>query len=465
MSAESVSSILAAMWSGAGGQPEALDRITLTGAEPALPSSFRVGALAQATIAASGLAAAEIWRQRTGREQEVSVDMRHAAVLFRSERYAHIDGNPPGPTWDRIAGVYSTGDGRKVRLHTNFPHHRDGILKLLDCEYDREAVAAALQKWTGAEFETRAAEAGLVATLMRTPEEWAAHPQGQAIARLPLVDIQKIGEAPPLSLSADPQQPLSGVRVADLTRVIAGPVAGRTLAAHGADVMRITSPKLPGLPNLDFDTGRGKLSASLDLNDADDRARFSALIKDANVLIDGYRPGAIGGKGFSAETCAELRPGIVVVDLSAYGHEGPWATRRGFDSLVQNGTGINYAEAEAMGVAPPKELPAQALDHGAGYLLATGAMLALARQAQEGGSWRVRVSLAGVGHHLTSLGRLPQGFDAPDPTFDDIPDLVDDIEGPAGRHTFVRHAAILSETPAQWTRPPVPLGTSPAEWP
>ena len=181
----------------------------------------------------------------------------------------------PGPAWDKIAGVYATGDGRKVRLHTNFPHHRDGMLRLLDCAYEREAVQAALAKWEGEKLETAAAEAGLVATMMRRPAEWAAHPQGQAVAKLPLLEITKIGEAPARPLPGFPedeeQRPLAGIRVLDLTRVIAGPVCGRALAAHGADVMRITAPHLPGLPELDIDTGRGKLSASVDLRATDDR--------------------------------------------------------------------------------------------------------------------------------------------------------------------------------------------------
>ena len=265
------SQILADLWSVAAGDPAALDRVRLTGTEPVLPSSFRVGTAAQATIAATGLAATELWRQRSGRTQSVAVDMRHAAVEFRSERYMRIDGKPPGPVWDKIAGVYGTGDGRKVRLHTNFPHHRDGILKLLGCDYARETVQAALLKWEAEKFETAAAGAGMVATMMRSPAEWSAHPQGQAVARLPLLEITRIGDAPARALPRTAERPLSDIRVLDLTRVIAGPVCGRTLAAHGADVMRVTAPHLPGLPELDIDTGRGKLSAAIDLRATDDR--------------------------------------------------------------------------------------------------------------------------------------------------------------------------------------------------
>jgi crotonobetainyl-CoA:carnitine CoA-transferase CaiB-like acyl-CoA transferase len=459
------SRILADLWSAVAGDPAALDRVRLTGADPALPSSFRVGTAAQVAIAASGLAATELWRQRSGGMQTVAVDMRHAAIEFRSERYMRIDGKPPGPAWDKIAGIYDTGDGRKVRLHTNFPHHRDGILKLLGCDYAREAVQAALLKWEAETFETAAAGAGMVATMMRSPAEWSAHPQGQAVARRPLLEIARIGDAPARALPRTAERPLSDIRVLDLTRVIAGPVCGRALAAHGADVMRVTAPHLPGLPELDIDTGRGKLSAAIDLRATDDRDWLRGLAREAHVFVQGYRPGGLAAKGFSPEALAEMRPGIVVVSLSAYGHDGPWANRRGFDSLVQNASGINVAEAEAAGVPAPKELPAQALDHATGYLMAFGAIMALARKAQEGGSWHVRVSLAQTGHWLSQLGRLQSGFDCLDPKRADVGDLLDRAETPFGRLTFVKHAAILSETPAFWARPPVKLGTHAPVWP
>jgi len=457
--------ILRGLWSLAGGDPAALARVTLIGAEPALPSSFRVGAAAQATIAAAGLAAAEIHRQRTGRSQSVSVDMRHAAAEFRSERYWRLDGKPPGSPWDKIAGVYQTGDGRWVRLHTNFPHHRDGMLKLLGCAYDRAAVQAALMRRQGEAFETAAAEVGLVATMMRSPAEWAAHPQGQAIAGLPLLEITRTGEAPPRALPAGGPRPLSGMRILDLTRVIAGPVCGRTLAAHGADVMRITAPHLPGLPGLDIDMGRGKLSACLDLRASDDRGELASLMRESHVFVQGYRPGGLARFGFSPEACAEIKPGIVTVSLSAYGRAGPWSGRRGFDSLVQTASGINHAEAEAAGVEGPKELPAQALDHAAGYLMALGALTALARKAREGGSWHVSVSLAQTGHWLKGLGRLERGLERPDPKPADVADLLVEMDTPLGRLACVRHAALLSETPAMWERPPVALGTHAPVWP
>lgn len=454
---------LSALWTSLGLPPDALDDVRLTGADPVLPSSFAVGSAAQVTIAAAGLAAATLWRQRGGDRQTVSVDMRHAAIEFLSEHFAAIEGEAPEDPWDRIAGPYPCGDGRWVRLHTNFPHHRDGMLRLLGCEYDKAAVAAALRGWTAFDLEDKAAEAGLCATAMRSFAEWDAHPQGQAVAVQPLVRITRIGDAPPRSLpKAD--RPLGGVKVLDLTRVIAGPVCGRVLAAHGADVLSICSPNRPNLPRLVVDTGRGKLSAHLELRDPGDNARLKALLADADVFVQGYRPGGLAALGFGPDDAARIRPGIIYVSLSAYGSAGPWSGRRGFDSLTQTASGMNHAEAEAAGLDGPKALPCQALDHGSGYLLALGAMTALMRRMREGGSWHVEVSLARTGRWIRDLGRVDGGFDVPVPLAADVADLMETSESGWGRMNAVRHAAMLPATPARWIRPSVPLGGHAAAW-
>jgi crotonobetainyl-CoA:carnitine CoA-transferase CaiB-like acyl-CoA transferase len=238
--------ILSDVWSSLGGEAAALEALTLTGEEPQLPSSFRVAAAAQVSIAASALAAAEIWRMRSGEAQDVAVDMRHAAVECRSERYLRVDGEPPPPAWDAIAGVYKVRDGF-VRLHTNFPHHRDAVCRVLDCKAEREAVQAALMRWEGEAFETAAYAEGGVVALMRSQEAWSATPHARALAGLPLISISKIGEAAPKPWPKG-ERPLAGIRVLDLSRVIAGPVAARTLAAHGADVLLISGPELPAIP-------------------------------------------------------------------------------------------------------------------------------------------------------------------------------------------------------------------------
>jgi crotonobetainyl-CoA:carnitine CoA-transferase CaiB-like acyl-CoA transferase len=456
--------ILADLWTLAGGDPSALDAVTLTAEEPQLPSSFRLGAAAQASIAAAGLAAAQVWKLRSGQSQGVAVDMRHAVVECRSERYLRVDDKPPPPAWDAIAGVYKTGDQRFVRLHTNFPQHRDAVCRVLNCKPERDDVEAALMQWNGEAFETAAYAGGCVVALMRSHDEWSDLPHAKALAALPPISIEKIGEAAPKAWPAG-DRPLAGVRVLDLSRVIAGPVAGRTLAAHGADVLLISGPDLPAIPWLIIDTGRGKLTSFAELKGEQGRRVLRGLLAEADIFSQGYRPHALASLGFSPEDAARISPGIVYVSLSAYGHDGPWAERRGFDSLVQTATGFNHAEGQAAGVEGPKELPAQMLDHAAGYLMAFGAMMAKARQSREGGSWHVRVSLAQTGRWLWDLGRIADGFKTEDLKQEAASPFVEEVPSGFGPLRSVKHSAVLSKTPAFWARPAMPLGSHPPKWP
>jgi crotonobetainyl-CoA:carnitine CoA-transferase CaiB-like acyl-CoA transferase len=462
MAALDPANVLIELCRDAGLDDEALADVAWTGAEPALPSSFAVGTAAQASIGAAALAAAELWRLRSGRRQRVSVEMRNAAIEFRSERYLRVGGKEPNDHHDPIAGLYRCGDGRWARLHTNLPHHRDGLLQLLGCDHDKAAVQRALERWPAEALETAAAEAGLVVTACRSFAEWDAHAQGRAVAGLPLFSVDRIGDAPILKF-APAQRPLAGIKVLELTHVIAGPVGGRVLAGHGADVLLITAAHRPAMLPLVIDTGRGKLSAQIDLRQQNGREMLAGLIREADVFIQGYRPGAVAACGFGPQEVARLRPGIVYASLSAYGHAGPWALRRGFDSLVQTASGLNIAEAEAFGSTEPRPLPAQALDHATGYLLAFAIMAALRRRAEEGGSWQVRVSLAQTGHWLRRLGRI-DGTHCRDPGFDDVRDRLDETPSGFGLLTAVRHAAEMSETLPHWARPSVPLGTHAPAW-
>ncbi|WP_175665470.1 CoA transferase [Burkholderia ambifaria] len=456
---------LTRLWQLAHGAPDALARAAVTGQDPTLPSTFHVGTLAAATIAAAGLAAAECHRLRTGVAQRVDVSMRDALVAFRSERYLRVDDGPPPELRHPVTGFYDTRDGRWIQLHANFPHHLHGILDVLGCGPQRDDVAAAIRTWDGAALDTALAEAGLCAALIRTPDEWASHDQARALASLPLFEIERIGEAPVEAIGrGEPDQPLAGVRVLDLTRIIAGPVAGRTLASHGAQTLLVNGPHLPNIASLVIDNGRGKRSTWIDLREPAGVAALRDLARHADVFLQAYRPGALAARGFSPQALAELRPGIVCVSVSAYGHAGPWSMRRGFDSLVQSASGIAWSEQRAAHADGPRHLPCQALDHATGYLAAFGAMIALARRATEGGSWHVRLSLAQTGRWLQSFGVVPDGLHAAEFTPDDVRDRIDRSASPFGTIDAVRPAERLSATPPRFARPPVPLGTDDARW-
>ena len=455
---------LVPIWHAAGLPAQTLQQVALTGHEPVLPSSFAVGTAAQTTLAAAALAATELGHHRNGLRQQVQVAMRDAALECCG--YFTIDGRAP-EVWDKIAGLYPCQDGGWVRLHTNFAHHRDGVLRLLGLtlgtDTEREAVAAALQKWRAFDFEDAAAQAGLVVAALRSLDDWDQHPQNAALARDPLVAIEKIGEAAPLVLPPLPldARPLTGLRVLELTRILAGPVGGRTLAAYGADVLLVNAPHLPNIEAI-IDTSRGKLSALADLRDAAGRAGLHAVLSDAHVFVQGYRPGALAALGFAPADVARARPGIVMVSLSAYSESGPWAGRRGFDSLVQTATGINHAEAQAAGSTQPKPLPMQILDMATGFLIAFGAQAAVLRQQHEGGSWQVRVSLARTALWLRELGRVANGFSAARP---DFRGLMETHTSGYGALSAMRHAAVFSHTPPGWARPSMPPGSHPLAWP
>jgi len=451
----------------AGLPPDVADKLQLTGHEPVLPSSFAVGTAAQSTIAAAALAACALGRLRGQAAQGVSVDMLHAAIECMG--WFSQDGVAPD-LWDSFSGLYRAADGW-VRIHANFVHHREGALRLLGLDpavATRSDAEAAVAKWNAADFEDAAAAAGLVVTRLRSFEEWDATPQGRALAEQPLFSLRRIGDAPPLELPPPcaGQRPLTGIRVLELTRILAGPVGGRTLAAHGADVLLINGPHLPNIAAI-ADTSRGKRSALVDLRDDEGKETLRGLVGGAHVFIQGYRPGGIEGRGFGPEKLALLRPGIVVVSLSAYGTKGPWAGRRGFDSLVQTAMGFNHAESEAAGDTKPRPMPVQILDEATGYLMAMAAAAALYRQQTEGGSWLVEVSLAQTGRWLRGLGRVVEGFTANLPkTLEQAgyDQYLESSESGFGALRAVRHAAILSGTPAGWDLPSEPPGSHSPTW-
>lgn len=427
----------------------------IAGADPALRTPYRVGTAGAAALAAVGLAASGLWRLRTGRSQKVAVALPAAAASLKSGAYLRIDGRAPKPIWDAYSLFYPVKDGRWVRLHCNYPHHRAAALRALGVGEDVEAAKRAAASWEGLALEDAIHAAGGCAGYVRTAAEWAAHPHSAAVAAQPLLAIERIGDAPAEPLPKA-ERPLSGIRVLDLTRVLAGPTCARTLAEHGADVLKITAAHLPDSGDLDLDTGLGKLSAQLDLREARDVETLQRRVKQADVFSQSYRPGALDARGLSPQDLATRRPGIVCVSLSAWGTTGPWKGRRGFDSIVQCVSGM--ADVQGAGGAP-KLLPCSAIDYVSGYLMAFGAMAALARRAKEGGSWLVRVGLARTGQWIVDRGRVdPAG--AVEPAAKTM-----QTESPAGVITHLAPVLQLSETPPFWARPPVPLGYHRPEWP
>jgi crotonobetainyl-CoA:carnitine CoA-transferase CaiB-like acyl-CoA transferase len=455
--------VVTRLWRDAHLAPRALERLTLSGAEPVLPSSFAVATAAQASIAAAALAASEIGRWRNGQAHAVAVDALDAALECTG--HFSVDGRVPDK-WDKLSGLYRCRDGH-VRIHANFAHHRDGALRLLGLapgpETARSAVEAAVLGHDAEALEDAAAHAGLVISAARSTAQWQAHPQGQAVATLPLWTCERMGDAAPRASPAlaDDAAPLSGLRLLDLTRILAGPTCGRALAAYGADVMLVNSPKLPNIESI-ADTSRGKLSCHADLTASDGRDALQALLDSADVLVQGYRPGGLDAQGFGPAQAARLRPGIVYVSLSAYGHVGPWAGRRGFDSLVQTATGFNDDERLAAGGGPPRAMPVQILDYATGFLMAWALQATLLRQWREGGSWHVRLSLAQTGHWLRSLGRVDGGLAAAMPATD--PHLV---HGPSGWGDLaaIPHAARFSRMLTSPLRPSMPPGSHAPHWP
>ena len=361
-----------------------------------------------------------------------------------------------------MLGVYPAKNGRWSYLHCNFPNHRAAALRVLGVAEDRQAVRNAVAQWDALELEEAILAAGGAGGMVRTMEEWAQHPQSAAIASLPLLEIVKIGDSPPEPLP-EGDRPLSGVRVLDLTRVLAGPTCARTLAEHGADVMKISAAHVPHIVYQEYDTGHGKLSAQLDLREQKNLDTLRGLVREADVFSQGYRPGTLGSRGLSPEDLAEIRPGLVYVSLSAFSHLGPWASRRGFDTVVQTVSGITSRQGELFpGDAPgPQFYPVSAIDYLTGYLMAFGASVALGRRVREGGSWLVRISLAQTGRWLVGRGQVPESEAKGAPT-EFTPEEVErwsmTSDTPMGKLGHLGPVIGLSETPPRWARPSVPLG-------
>jgi hypothetical protein len=349
-----------------------------------LPSVFPVSELATASIAAAALSAGRLIGSPA-----VSVDRRLGSAWFGMTLDPIGWGLPP--VWDAISGDYLSRSGW-IRLHANAPRHRAAALAVLGVEESVDAVRAAVGAWDGDALEAAVVAGGGCAALLRSPDDWGSSPAGHAVREQPLISWTDLGSAQTEREWGTALRPLSGLRVLDLTRVLAGPVATRFLALLGADVLRIDPPGWDEgvIPEVML----GKRSARLDLRIEADRATFTELLSNADVLVHGYRPGALEGLGFGEDERQHLRPGLIDVTLDAYGWAGPLSGRRGFDSLVQMSTGIAYAGMTTAGAAKPVPLPVQALDHATGYLIAAAVLNALAFRRETGTGRGARLSLA-----------------------------------------------------------------------
>jgi crotonobetainyl-CoA:carnitine CoA-transferase CaiB-like acyl-CoA transferase len=454
----------------AGWPEEKLRQVDISdGADPVLPTPFRIGAAGAAALAATGLAAADLWELRGGRRQGVSVDLRQAVASLRSGHYLQVNGAKVRGERNPVMGMYPAKGGRWSYIHANFPNHRAAALRVLGCEENRAAVRQAVANRDAQELEEAIIAAGGAGGMVRSMSEWAQHPQAAAVASLPLMEILKIGHSAPEPLP-EGDRPLSGIRVLDLTRVLAGPTCARTLAEHGADVLKITAPHIAARDDQEYDTGHGKLSARLDLRQPQDLETLKSLLREGDVFSQGYRPGTLADRGLSPEALAALRPGLVYVSLCAFSHEGPWASRRGFDTVVQNVSGITMRQGELFpGAEPgPQFYPVSAIDYLTGYLMAFGAMVALARRAREGGSWLVRISLAQTGKWLVDRGEVPEASlkEVESELYPaEIARWSIESDTPAGRLRHLGPTVRLSETPPYWARPSVPLGHHEPVWP
>lgn len=424
-----------------------------------LPSIFDVTGFASGAVAAAALALAELAAARSGdvrSQRTVHVDRLGASASFKCESLVRPIGWTLPPISDPLGGDYRAQD-RWIRLVTNYPRHKKAALDVLGSAPRRSAVSEAVSRWNGDDLERAVIAAGGCAAVMRTSDEWSAHPAGKATSHEPAVVLTNavaLGSRAHDLAQPRGEPPLAGIRVLDLTRVIAGPVATRYLAAYGAYVLRIDPPGFPEVQALLPEATPGKRCTFLDLADSQDRRRFESLVADAHVIVGGLRPDAMAKLGYGRDALRAINPAIVSVNHSAYGWQGPWASRRGFDGLVQMSSGIAAAGTPAANSDTPTLLPAHALDHGLGHLLAAGVCRALSDLVREGMLHDVRGSLLGAATTLKST--LAPEVVACGITVDDAPRERANTE--FGEIDRVPLAGTIEGYRPYWREPAGPLG-------
>ena len=433
--------------------------VSIVGGDPVYATPYHLGEGAAAALSLVGQAANRLWVMGGGTPQSLSVDVRHAAASLISFGFVSLaQASLAAFEAPVLTNFFRCREGRFIHLHAGFDEGRHTLERLgLASPADREVVSAFTAQWDAFELEQFLGERGLCGAVARTPSQWEDSPQGRWLNGRPAVEILRIGDAPPEPLMGGPR-PLSGVRVLDLTRVLAGPACARTLAEHGADVLHIASPHLPTIDRFEMDTGQGKRQAFLDLTDEEQSQTLRTLAASSDVFSQGFRLGALAKRGFGPEELAELRPGIIYVSETCYGGGGPWGGRPGWEQLAQAATGI----AVIHGGDTPTLIPVAFNDYTTGYLAAAGVMEALRRRALEGGAWHVRVSLAQTSAWYQSLGCdldpvRARGLGDPEAF------LQARLSG-FGEMRFLAPALGMSETPPCWDLPSVPLGSGRPDW-
>lgn len=448
------------------------ERLRFHGTVPAFDTPHKLTLAAASAIGVYALGVEQWWRMARGQHQTIGIDWMQAACALNPGHFQTQSGySLPALSLltELKADFYRTADGRWFFPIGSYPHLRDGVLDLLQCANTREALAAAIGRREAAELEESFAQRKLPGIHARSRQEWLAHPQGALLAGLPVIQVEKIAESAPEPadagvLASRGTRALGGLRVLDLGHVIAGPVVARSLAEHGADVLRVTSPMMQDPFRQTVDTNIGKRSAFLDLDRPVDLQRARALVGGADVVVQSWRPGSMARRGLGAEEAAHIRPGVIYVSVSCFGDTGPWGQRGGFEQLGQAISGVSVAEG---GDGRPRVVPTYLLnDYLTGYLGAAGVMMALIRRAREGGSYHVKVSLARTSMWVQELGLDPT-FDAARPRrhfADALTPVLETRPSAYGVLEQLPPVAQFSRTPAAWTLPPAPNGAHAPEW-
>ena len=446
--------------------------VSITGSDPVLNTHFRLAATASAAIAGIGVAVNDLWELKTGRRQSIAIDAVAATAALKSKNYFQAK-NTNG-TFENVTdasheanrgltGIFQTKDGRLLLPHFGLDHLRRRMLGLLQADANTDSIAKAVAKWDALELENAIDEARVCGGMIRTNEEWLQEPHGKILAAKPVVEIIKIGDSEPEPMPTG-DRPLSGIRALDLTRILAGPITGRTLAEHGADVLMVSAPHLPQVWSYVADTSHGKRSCYLDLRDESEKQTLLDLVKTADVFSQGYRPDKINQMGLGPEALAEIRPGLVYVSINCYGADGPFSHRAGWEQIAQIMTGIAAEGVQSSTGYKPKTLPAAANDYITGYLGAYGTLLALARRAREGGSYHVRVSLCQTGMMIYDQGKvsaLPENLNL---GISDVDSLCIESDSHLGRIKHLAPVLSLSETRPYWALATPKMGSNDPRW-